>query len=309
MAVRVTFDDDTLGGLDAEAASPDHLGTVARDAGRALFLEVTCGQDEVSGGMRAEVSFDPLRRAGEELWVAWDQFVPAEFAFPASYPEGEPWMLMGQFHDQPDPLAGQTWDDVALNDVEGKGADIVKRCKGHVESPLRDRGICVSGACPGLHIHWREPVRHPRDGSRVGARRRADDLDRNVRARQLRRVGAGPRRCRLREHPRRAGRAQHRVDLCEEETMIVVYFVCEDNHWFRSRTCAFDGTDNPFYDDVQHAIAALQASGEALTRETLRGAGLGEHILRRLVVVDMKDPVPQAIRLAAFSSGDDYQVL
>jgi hypothetical protein len=111
--LRVSFDDGTLGGLDAEVASAEHLGTVPRDDGRALFLEVTCGQDEVSGGIRAEVSFDPVRRAGEELWVAWDHLVPADFAFPASYPDGEPWMLMGQFHDQPDVQAGESWDDFA----------------------------------------------------------------------------------------------------------------------------------------------------------------------------------------------------
>lgn len=109
--LRATFDDETAGGLDPNVATAEHVGTVPRDAGRALFLEVTCDQERVNGGFRAEVSFDPMRRAGEELWVAWDHLVPSEFAFPASYPDGEPWMVMGQFHDKPDEQAGETWDD------------------------------------------------------------------------------------------------------------------------------------------------------------------------------------------------------
>ena len=110
---RFSFDDATVGGLDGDVVDEDHVGFVTRAEGDlALFLLVTCDQDLVSGGMRAEVSFDPARRSGEELWVAWDHLVPVSFAFPADYPAGEPWMLMGQFHDQPDVEAGQTWSDL-----------------------------------------------------------------------------------------------------------------------------------------------------------------------------------------------------
>ena len=110
---RFSFDDATAGGLDGEVVDEDHTGFVTRDEGDlALFLKITCGQDLVSGGMRAEVSFDPERRSGEELWVAWDHLVPDSYAFPSDYPAGEPWMLMGQFHDQPDAEKGETWDDL-----------------------------------------------------------------------------------------------------------------------------------------------------------------------------------------------------
>lgn len=113
--VRFDFESGSLAGLTSiETADAEHLGLVERgEVGntRALFVAVTCDQPLVNGGMRSEITFDNQDPEGSTRWYAWSFFIPEDFRLPADYgADSLPWMVVGQWHDQPDVAKGETWD-------------------------------------------------------------------------------------------------------------------------------------------------------------------------------------------------------
>lgn len=73
-----------------------------------LALGIIQGQHKVNGGLRAELSIDYPFLPDDLVTYRWRFRVPSDFESDA--PENR-WVLVGQWHDQPDTSQGQTWDE------------------------------------------------------------------------------------------------------------------------------------------------------------------------------------------------------
>jgi hypothetical protein len=65
------------------------------------------GQPLLNNGIRAEISIDYPFSVGDTVLYEWEMRIPEGFV--ADGPLNR-WWVMGQWHDQPDPNLGETWD-------------------------------------------------------------------------------------------------------------------------------------------------------------------------------------------------------
>ena len=72
-----------------------------------LMLQITPEQGRVAGGERAELTVDFPFEPGETVIYKWRFRLPVDFATDA--PENR-FIIMGQWHDQPDTRLGETWE-------------------------------------------------------------------------------------------------------------------------------------------------------------------------------------------------------
>ena len=105
--LRAAVTDDLLEYAHLDIASRESLIIEGTGAERYLGLRVFPGQRRVHGGVRAEVSVDYPFREGDRVRYAWRFRFPHDFATDA--PDNR-WWVIGQWHDQPDPRRGETWD-------------------------------------------------------------------------------------------------------------------------------------------------------------------------------------------------------
>ncbi len=116
-----TFEDNSLDGFTAiESSDKDHIGIINRNEdgnNSAVWFSVTKNQKLVNNGMRSELSYDNRDPEGSEMWYGWSIFIPSDFALPSDYHirQKKPWIVMGQWHDQPDSLVGETWETFPSN--------------------------------------------------------------------------------------------------------------------------------------------------------------------------------------------------
>lgn len=75
--------------------------------GQGLSLGIVPGQRQVNGGTRAEIAVDLPWDEGDILVYSWRFRLPASVAADAPL---QRWWLVGQWHVQPDPRAGESWD-------------------------------------------------------------------------------------------------------------------------------------------------------------------------------------------------------
>ena len=93
-----------------------HLEIAAREAVRindeagkqSLELSLSPEHGRKNRGNRAEVSVDFPFTQGETVRYEWQFMLPNEF--PSDAPRNR-WWLIAQWHDQPDRVHGETWDD------------------------------------------------------------------------------------------------------------------------------------------------------------------------------------------------------
>lgn len=66
----------------------------------------------VNSGVRAELTFDPRIREGDEIFWEYSVFIPVDYQDVSLFDSTgtSNWQLMGQWHDQPDECNGQTWN-------------------------------------------------------------------------------------------------------------------------------------------------------------------------------------------------------
>ncbi|MCR4322641.1 MAG: polysaccharide lyase [Candidatus Azambacteria bacterium] len=90
-----------------EVPSAENIKIESENNKQYLALRVYQGQELKSGGVRAEVSVDYPYKEGEAVRYSWQVRIPENFQSDA--PKNR-WWLMGQWHDQPDPRKGETWE-------------------------------------------------------------------------------------------------------------------------------------------------------------------------------------------------------
>ena len=105
--LRYAVDSALLPYAHLEIPGLDNVATTSAATGDYLLLTLLPGQPLKNNGVRAEVSIDYPYREGETVEYAW------EFRLPASFPNDAPdnrWWVLADWHDQPDPTLGETWD-------------------------------------------------------------------------------------------------------------------------------------------------------------------------------------------------------
>ena len=75
-----------------------------------VSISVFGGQPKLNKGVRAEVAVDYPFEEGETVSYGWGIRIPSGFAHDEA--GGNRWWVMGQWHDQPNPNRGETWDDI-----------------------------------------------------------------------------------------------------------------------------------------------------------------------------------------------------
>lgn len=63
-------------------------------------------QDYINRGVRAELALYGCAPYGSEVWYTW------RFMIPADYQESSEWQVIGQWHDMPDFLKGEDWNNI-----------------------------------------------------------------------------------------------------------------------------------------------------------------------------------------------------
>lgn len=91
----------------ARADSVQIVTDVVRRGRYAAKFTVRPGE-RVSNGNRAEILHDNGDRPGSQAWYAWSFLVPRDFVDTEWRPRL--WQCVGQWHDQPDPQRGETWE-------------------------------------------------------------------------------------------------------------------------------------------------------------------------------------------------------
>lgn len=73
----------------------------------AVTLRILGGQAKLNNGVRTEISLDYPFEEGQTVLYSWEMMIPEGFIHDA--PDNR-WWVMGQWHDQPDPALGETWE-------------------------------------------------------------------------------------------------------------------------------------------------------------------------------------------------------
>lgn len=106
--LRAAVAEPLLAQSHIEISSLEHIRIGSDRLGPHLGLRTYYGQRLKNNGVRAEISVDTPWEEGDTVRYAWRFLIPPEFA--ADTP-GNRWWLFGNWHDQPDPRIGQTWDN------------------------------------------------------------------------------------------------------------------------------------------------------------------------------------------------------
>lgn len=105
--LRAALPDELLEYAHLDISSREALIVGEDGEKRHLGLRVFPGQKRVHGGVRAEISVDYPFRPGDRVRYTWWFRIPYGFATDAP---ANRWWVIGQWHDQPDPRRGETWD-------------------------------------------------------------------------------------------------------------------------------------------------------------------------------------------------------
>lgn len=112
-----------------EVPSQENIAIRSDGAGQYLEFRLIPGQARKNNGIRAEVSVNYPFKVGDVVRYAWKMRLPEDFK--GDDPQNR-WWVMGQWHDQPDPTQGETWDDfpgrsppVSFNYVRLDGKDFL----------------------------------------------------------------------------------------------------------------------------------------------------------------------------------------
>lgn len=68
------------------------------------------------------------------------------------------------------------------------------------------------------------------------------------------------------------------------------YCRCNSGHYFMGECCPFDGWSSEASRELTRAVKDLTRRKQALSQESLRGAGLGPGLLARCIVVEFGSP-------------------
>lgn len=124
--LRTLMPEDLLPIANVEVAGIENIAILGEGADTHLGLHLFPGQKKRNGGIRAEVSVNFPFHEGDTVRYAWRFMVPKGFVSDA--PKNR-WWIIGQWHDQPNPTRGETWDGfpsrsppvlLALGELEGK---------------------------------------------------------------------------------------------------------------------------------------------------------------------------------------------
>ncbi len=104
---------DLSGGWgNRDMARSDSIQVVANPvrAGRYAAKFTVRAGEIINNGNRAEIVRQNNDKAGSEAWYAWSFMIPRDF--PDVEWKPKLWQCLGQWHDQPDPARGETWDNL-----------------------------------------------------------------------------------------------------------------------------------------------------------------------------------------------------
>jgi hypothetical protein len=95
-----------------EVASITNIAIVGEGEHKHLGFHISPGQRKVNNGIRAEMSVNYPYEQGETVRYSWRFMLPKDFV--ADAPKNR-WWLVGQWHDQPNPKKGETWQGFPAN--------------------------------------------------------------------------------------------------------------------------------------------------------------------------------------------------
>jgi hypothetical protein len=110
--LRSVMPDSLLEYAHLDVGSKKGVAIVGEGESRHLGLHLIPGQSKVHGGIRAEVSVDYPFQPGDTVRYSWRFMVPKEFVSDA--PKNR-WWVVGQWHDQPNRIRGETWQNFPAN--------------------------------------------------------------------------------------------------------------------------------------------------------------------------------------------------
>jgi hypothetical protein len=70
----------------------------------------------------------------------------------------------------------------------------------------------------------------------------------------------------------------------------MVFFRCNSGHFYSGELCPWDGWSRAGLRQALDTIRRLQAEGRSVSVDVLRASGLGEDVLKRIVIVEFGDP-------------------
>lgn len=88
----------------------ENLEIISEGSEQFLELRMFENQPEINNGYRAEVSVDIPYEPGNTVVYQWRMRIPANSEIDME----NRWWILGQWHDQPDPRIGETWDSFPL---------------------------------------------------------------------------------------------------------------------------------------------------------------------------------------------------
>jgi hypothetical protein len=161
--LREVMPEALLAHASIEVASRDNIRVLTEGG---LAFGILEDQRRVNNGMRAEVSVDYPFVAEDRVRYCWRFQLPPEFRSDA--PENR-WILVGQWHDQPETSLGETWetfqshsppiaiglgevdDEIVLALVYGRTAEQAPQ---QVAEPMVVERAMWNDIC--LSVHWSE---------------------------------------------------------------------------------------------------------------------------------------------------------
>lgn len=106
--LRVVLPEALLDVSNLQVASKNNVAIFTEDENAYLGLRLFARQQKVNSGVRAEISVDYPFQAGETVRYSWRFMLPNDFISDA--PQNR-WWIMAQWHDQPNPALGESWEE------------------------------------------------------------------------------------------------------------------------------------------------------------------------------------------------------
>ncbi len=95
-----------------EVASINNIATGTDAFGNYVELHMFPDQPLVNNGKRSEISIDYPYKENDTVEYSWEFKIPADFV--PDTPQNR-WWVIADWHDQPDPTLGETWDTYETN--------------------------------------------------------------------------------------------------------------------------------------------------------------------------------------------------
>lgn len=150
-------DPDLLPFAHIEIPSLDNIATGSTIEGTHLDLMLFPDQEKKNSGIRSEISIDYPYHEGDTIEYSWQFKIPADFE--NDYPSNR-WWILADWHDQPDPTLGETWDAYDSSStpiIFGYGfdneTDLLSLSTGSRNSP---EGIVFRGLVPISREIWHD---------------------------------------------------------------------------------------------------------------------------------------------------------